>query len=281
MKRAEYDAVEAVNATTLKRLLIDGPAACLEPARPTPAMDKGRALHCCVLEPDKWTHEWTYYDGVRRGKKWEAYREEHANQEFLAPAEYRHIEWLSRRVLAHPIAGKMLRDLHRAGLVDRPTGTEITLQWEHRATGLQIKSRLDFVAPDFWGDLKTSSAAPATYDPMTLESEASRQFVNDCWRREYPVQLALYADGLAECGYGAPPCKLIAVQTTEPHMVAVLRVPEEWLDIGRQRYEQALAIYAECLERDQWPAIAENKELDMWTPSWVVPEQELDLAEAS
>jgi hypothetical protein len=253
----EYRKIRAVNFSTLKAMA-DSPRAyryaVQMPREDTPAMLMGRAVHCAVLEPDRFDDAFAIYTGARRaGKDWIAFKDEHAGLDILKPAE---------RVTAMCIRDAV-RDEPRAMRYLETGRAEIVLQWTSQHT--QLKARLDWISGDgVLVELKTTR----TIDP--------RRFFADATRRYYHAQLAWYNWGAGVCGNTITAVKMIVAQNQPPYDVAVWNAPDAVLARGEDEYLSWLDRLWECRERDEWPGVQEE-ETDFELPAWADSDDELTL----
>jgi hypothetical protein len=176
------------------------------------AMRLGRAIHCAVLEPAKFEARYASYAGTRRGKAWEAWRDSHPDVESLTAAERTIVEMCAERVRGHTEAAKLLSG-GRA---------EETIVWTDEPTGTKCKGRLDYITPAYFVDLKT------TRDLGKFERADAASYL-------YHGQSAWYRDGgIAACALSADAeSYIVAVETSEPHDVAVFRVAGMALAAGQ------------------------------------------------
>jgi exodeoxyribonuclease VIII len=91
----------------------------------------------------------------------------------------------------------------------------------------------------------------------------------------YHVQAAMYAGGFeAITGDPLRGFLFITAEKVRPYAVAVYRLGEDALEVGRRLYRSALRTWADCLERDTWPAYSDRIE-SITLPAWAFT----DLAE--
>lgn len=150
-------------------------------------------------------------------------------------------------VMAHPTAGK----LFAAG----SGNAELSAYWQDPETGLTCRCR-----PDWWRmdrvvvDLKTAEdASPAGFEKSVLNYR-------------YHVQAAFYLDGarnaipatVSDLPYDVATYPehfiFVVVEKTAPHAVAVYRLDDDAIEIGRREYQRDLARAAECARTGVWPA---------------------------
>lgn len=133
------------------------------------------------------------------------------------------------------------------GLLDGAK-TEVSIFFKHKPTGLKVRVRPDILKVDpkhgiFLTDLKTARDASAY------------GFSRQVGELLYHVSLALYHDAILEA-YGEYPkvSSFLPVEKAPPYACALYPMEENTLLDGRARYESALEILAECLNRDVWPS---------------------------
>lgn len=197
----------------------------------TPAFKLGRATHRLALEgilP-------VIYDGRRAGKEWEAFAagQQCPMEDILNVRESEQVCAIAGAVRRHPEAVRLLR-----GTIEQK------LQWQ--LGGRDCQGTPDVVAHGHIADLKTCRDA----HPDRLMWQALRL--------NYHAQLAWYREGVRLSGAGTPSeAYIVAVESTPPHPVVVLRVTEPMLERGarlcRLWFEQLLV----CEESGVWPGYSE------------------------
>ena len=243
MEFADYQKVDAVNASSLKTILSHSPRhylyALQHPKPATPAMLLGIATHTAVLEPDRFQAEYIRKpDGLKfttsDGKAW---RDEQigAGLLILDGDDYDQILSMRKSLMQNP----RIRELLTA-----PGAVEKSIRWIDDATGLACKGRPDLVLDD--GTL---------IDLKTTRDVRPRQFTQAVMNFDYPLSMSFYADGLRKNGIDVRGVYLIAVETAAPYDCAPYRLPAEMLDYGRDRYGAGLAMIKTCRETDSWPGI--------------------------
>lgn len=274
LDRAQYDAVDRTNWSTLKHMA-KSPAhfafARRQAWKDTDPRKRGRATHLAVFEPELYRSGVIRWDGgPRRGKGWEAFQEEHAGKEILTEDAFDAVAATAEAVRADPVAAQFLVGGH----------AEVSVLWTHEAPDqgellpayrLGCKGRLDYV--------QTAELAPIV-DLKTTRDASPEGFGRESWFYRYDAQAALYVDGFLAATGQRRPYVMVAVEAEAPHVVAVYRVPANVLDGGREHYRQLLARVAECRAQDRWPGYCEDVrelELPRWATAWT---QDEDLSEA-
>jgi hypothetical protein len=133
---------------------------------------------------------------------------------------------------AHPIARNLVLGSKK----------EVSYFWRDEKTSLLCKCRPDIEREDdVWVDLKT------TRDASELSFSKSVQNFG------YYRQGAFYADGSAiATGIAKSLYVIIAVENTAPFSVAVYELDHEWIELGRERYREALRKLNDHQQNGTW-----------------------------
>lgn len=245
----KYEDIRAVRWSRLKEMRtspLQYKHACeREDTPPAAAMLVGLAAHAWLLEPDDFERLYICYPKQRRGKAWEAFREDHADKYILNDSEWKRALGTAMAVIQHPIASRYL-----SGGVQ-----EHTITWTDPETEIDCKARVDH-AGSHLVDVKTTGVI----QPERFYSHAARL--------GYHGQLAFYLDGLRANGFevDVEPI-LIAAQSEPPHDVVVYKMPPMVVNAGRRLYRQLLQRVAACRAAGEWPGIA-TEEQDLQLPEW-------------
>ena len=160
---------------------------------------------------------------TRRGNVWEAFQLAYPGQLTLTPGEWDRIRRAADTTLAHPVAGRMIREAREAGLVEVP---EI---FECPETGMRCKRKKD---GPFW-DLK-------------LTAELHR-FRNVAQGFHYAGQLGWY--------FPDRPPFIIATSDRDETDCAVFELDSiEWA-FGRKLAIEARRLVKQHTETDTWPGL--------------------------
>lgn len=248
----EYLDLDMVSNTLLKQLKVSPKQYRFRQKHPIKDRKNlmiGRGSHTSVLEPDRFPLDYVVYKGkVRRGKQWDEFAAINKGSTILKAEEYQQCLSIRDAVNHHPIARRYFKEGE----------SEITLFWKHETTGIWCKSRLDwFKADDYLLDLKTTKSI----QPWL--------FNRDCFNMGYHIQGAFYQDAFQAVNGQKLPYYIVAVETNAPHDVAVYAMPDEVLDEGRMAYGTLMHTLATCIEKDEWPGQAEEKELELQLPAWL------------
>jgi exodeoxyribonuclease VIII len=256
----EYRQLDYINQSSLKEIQRSPAhykAAKESPISPTTSMQFGSALHCFILEPSKFEKQFAVAPvGIsdRRTKAWKDF-EKDANGRAIVS----HDDYLGFVRVKDQIANDhSLHYLLGEGL------PEATVVWDDRGSGLRCKARLDFITPNnIIVDVKTSKDA------------RQFSFARSMYDYGYHFQAAFYIDALCTVSgihRGAVQFKFIVIENTAPFSIALYRLDEKSIELGRAQYQQALQTLAKCREMNSWPGYT-VKETEISLPKFVFGEE--------
>lgn len=229
--------MEAVRFSTLKYMQ-RSPAhyreALLNPAKPSAAMSLGTLVHAHVLGSIR---DLAIWDGVRRGKEWEAFSAANADREIVTMREVMEAERIADSVRASNEAHELFRS---PGVVrEKQISWQIATRW--------CSGRPDAYCDQWVADLKTTAdASPA-------------KFQHHAVRMGYTAQLAWYMDGLKAAGIEAPErAFIVAVETKPPFVVQAYELTPDAIDLGRRTYRLWWERLRVCEDSDQWPGYVQG-----------------------
>ena len=269
MQREEYEAVDAVNWSTLKHLGKSGEhylhALRAGGGEDTDAKQRGRVTHLAVFEPERFSRDVIVYPKTRSGKDWDAFETKHAGKEIVASRMFDAATKIANAARTHPMAAGYLA----GGL------PEHTLQWKYKSPpiahleGFEIdcKGRVDFIAN-----------VGAIVDLKSTKDASPTGFAREVLRYEHHAAAAFYVDGHEAMTGQRLPFVFVAVEASAPYVVQVYRVPDDVLELGRERYTALLAQLNVCRKDARWPGYAEH-EMDLALPRWAYPADDDDVDE--
>lgn len=253
-----YDAIDAVNWSSLVHLATSAKLLDWRRTHPrdeTAALRVGLAIHCAILEPDRFHTAYipkpdlgdgrTKAGKIRRAE-WNASRDQSAV--VLDADEYELVTRCAESARSHPA----VRDMLRGGRAEE------IIEWIDEETGLACKGRVDYLTPTLVVDLKSTRA------------ETVDGFAREVAGRLYHGQLAFYLDGAIAArrvSADAAQASVIGIQTVEPFDVIPARLGSEWLERGRSLYRGLLRRYADCQAAGWWPGLAPGV-VDLRVPPW-------------
>lgn len=268
LTRAEYDAVDRVNFSSLKHIA-RSPAHYRHRLEhrdegDTDARRLGRATHMAILEPERFGTEWVQWDGGRRaGKLWDEFVSIYGEENILTPAQWDRCEAMGAAVRSDPVAMRYLSE----------GAAEQTILWRASSPDLgatkgyeiDCKGRVDWLGP-------------AIVDLKTCRDGSPEGFGRAAWALKMIAQAAFYVDGVEAVTAKRLPYVLIAVESEAPHVVTVCTVPERYLGAGREEYRGWLDRLALCRRENRWPGYVTG-ETELLLPKWAGFDNENDLSD--
>lgn len=297
----DYDAIDAVNFSTLKYLAESARLYHHRLHNPKPSTVgqlKGTASHTAVFEPHKLMTEYALFDaravlagyavfegGERRGStEWKKFEAANPGKKLIRRSEFdqalsdrRGSKLWKEFERLHP--GKKLikqdefdqalriRDAVRADAASmfhlRKGTAESTLVWTDKRTGILCKARVDWIShEDVIVDLKGTKNA------------GQWSFGAECHKQLYHAQSAFYADGYETIfPMTNTRSKLLAVEYNEPHDLCLYNLDDETIGIGRDAYHGWLDTLIECRKAGAWPGRSNGVEVTLRLPAYAMPDE--------
>lgn len=205
------------------------------------AFDLGTAFHMALLEPEWFASTYAvapdfgdlrFKENKAKREKW---RSENEGKKALDADHDRHIRGMIASVRAHRLASKILSD----GI------PEVTVRWRDEETGLECKTRTDYLVKrlEMAADLKT--AEDATF-------EGFRRAVA---RYRYHVTDALYRKGFGAIGAPVRHYVFVVVEKKPPYDVATYALDEAAIAMGHDHALRDMKALAEAVRIDEWPGL--------------------------
>lgn len=208
--RSAYDNLPGLNWSKLKRGIGKTAAHIAAPSGPDKAAYKfGRAFHHAVFQPDMF-YKWEIVPGKTTTKPDAITESERDDIEAMAAAAYK---------------------LHQGRL----SHIECALTWER--DGQPCKAMIDAVWTDDYGNARL-------LDLKSTQNAEPQAFKGEVFKFRYHGQLAWYLDGLAANGIEVAGPSLLPVEKAAPYAAGLYGL-DEWMDLGRQLYNEALSVLAE------------------------------------
>lgn len=209
----------------------------------------GSAVHDAVLEPDTFHDRYVVKPEINRRTKegkasYEKFVKESYGKDILSQDELDTIREMKAKVLAHPTASKMLH-----GSLKEMSG------WFDDGMTL-CKFRADVYKPGtFIADLKTTQdASPSAFRKSVAQYS-------------YDKQAAFYQKGLELITGQSLPFYFIAVEKTPPYGIAVYKIDEASLEVGRELVKRDLQKYVRALMFGDEKGYPEGTQ-DLSLPAW-------------
>jgi hypothetical protein len=260
MPAEEYHRIDACNNSSLSTLLKYSPMHVryerMHPKAPTPAMTIGTALHTWALEPEKFDSIYIAADqccgitgkGTRctsQGRilasSGEWFCGTHGKK--IVPADAGKIVLAQSKIdqIKH-MGDAIMRNRAAAGLLKSEGQNEVVGIFDHPA-GVRCKLRTDCLRVVEW-----SAAA----DIKTTECASPSEFERTIAEYGYYRQAAFYQDGLRALGVEVKHFAFIVVEKTAPYGVAVYRMMDDAIELGRDELNPMLATWRRCVETGVW-----------------------------
>jgi exodeoxyribonuclease VIII len=260
LSNEQYHSIEGISKSGLD-LIARSPAhfANRESKESTRAMEIGSAIHCAILENEKYGNEYITVDCLARTSAiYKSACKDRDPAKVLTQGEGDKIAGMFNSVMRNHTAADLL--------FMNPGDNELSVFAEDPETGVLVKCRFDrLLLGGIAVDLKkTQDARP---DPFSRAIENYR----------YHVQAAFYMDVYKwATGDELHAFKFVAVEESAPHGVRVYTLDDESIMVGRALYRDALNTYAYCKNAGTWPCYPQEDEV-IGIPSWAISRFEDDL----
>lgn len=171
---------------------------------------------------------------------------------YVTEAQYEHAVAAEKAVWADPDAKRLLT---AAG------EPELTAYAMDEPTGLWRRCRFDYMRDDNLGvDIKTARSA------------SPKEFAKACHDLGYYLSAAYYGAIAADLGRELTDYAFLVVEVAPPYHVAVYRLDEDAMDLGRRRFREGLERYRDCLASDIWPGYTMPADHTISLPGWAYKE---------
>lgn len=237
-------ATEPVRFSTLKLMALSPAHYRAAVQKQTYSKERGSALHALVLGGPGVI---AYPGKVRRGKEYDEFVKANPGAIILTKSDWERAVGMAEAVTTHRFAMEVLQGEH-----------EREIDWTF--LGRACQSHVDVFTTDYVTELK--SAASSNPDRFAWQS----------LRYQYNAQLAFYQEALVQSGLAVPrEAFVVAVESSAPYVVTVMRATERALDHGRRSCRLWMERLLGCEAANEWPGYVGNiVDLD-------VPEDEPEL----
>ncbi len=225
----------------------------------TPAMKMGTALHCAILEPEKFEASYLLMPDVRV-KTLKAYKDavkENPEMEILNGSDAKNLQGMINAVMGNDAARELL---------ELDGWNEISGFHTDAESGVNLRHRFDKLSKCGVGvDLKKT---------QSVHIDDIAKTINDY---RYDMQDSLYSDAYKEItGLEIKAFYFIFVEEKYPHQVAVVYLDDVSKQVGRDRYKELIVDY--CFYVDNKKAINNNSQISMISlPEYVLRQYENEL----
>lgn len=226
-----------------------------EPREATKAMEFGTAVHCAVLEPDRFEAEYIVAPKFdRRTKAGKAAAEDFEAQNkgrlWLPRDEYDACRRVRDSVRSHPVVGLLLDS----------GAAEQSMFWTDPDTGIECKCRPDWLTGD----------GAVVLDVKTTEDARQEAFARSIVNYRYFVQAPFYIDGVGMATGAVPDLFVfIAVEKSPPYPTAMYFADQQMIEHGRAEYSRNLSTIKASRESGLWLGYPEEL-MPISMPRWAV-----------
>jgi hypothetical protein len=246
MPADEYHASEALSSSGAKKLLTPSCPAIFDYERThgqgrKREFDFGTAAHTLLLGSGPQPHVIDAENYLTKAAKAERDAAYDRGDVPLLPHEFDAVQNMVAQARQHPRVAELLS-------VGR---SEVSLFWADEATGVPCRARPDWLREDAIVDYKTSPSASPSSIPKSVADFG------------YHLQAAFYLAGAVELGLLPPeaPFYFIFQSKTPPHLIKVVELDEQALEIGRDKVAMALEVFRDCTEAGVWPDFGDDIEV--------------------
>lgn len=258
---AEYHAHPALSSTGLRILASKTPAHyrwAMDHPEHKAAYDLGTAAHSLVLEDDTSNVDVLDFDDWRTKAAREARDESYADGRVpLLAKDWALVVAMRDAVAAHPVARLALTGGH----AERSVITEHT-------TGTMLRVRPDKHLPD-------SPIGPLIVDLKSTVNADPRHFGRTAADFGYHQSDALYRDVLKTVTGEDHKFLFVLLEKTAPHLVSVVELDDDAVDLGRRLNERAIHTWMRCDAAGEWPGYPTTDPVGL--PAWAAMTMEESL----
>jgi exodeoxyribonuclease VIII len=213
-----------------------------DPMPPTPQMSFGSALHCWILEPERFDEAYAIAPNVdRRTKQGKA---DYAS--FLEDVGVREVITQADKNVINLVSNAFKNDPNANGLLNSATSCE--LKHERKIDGLPFVGVADMLTSVWCADLKTTQDA----SPVAFQKTIANF--------QYHIQAAAY-----QILFDVDRFYWIAVETKAPFNVAVYSPSQRSLDKGREALLEGIRNFKNW---DGTPQGYSNTVIELDLPGW-------------
>lgn len=252
----DYFAAHALSASGSKRLLAPSCPALFKHERdngqePRAEFDFGHAAHAMVLGIGAPVHVIDAPDWRTKGAKADADVMRTYGFTPLLRKDFRAIRRMAAIQRRDPIAGPLFA---------REGDAELSVFWRDDNHGIDLKARIDW--------LTTIGTRVAVVDYKTTAGDLDDDsLARTITKYRYHWQAAHYLDAVAAMGEPDAAFLFVFQQKAAPHLVRVIQLDERFLTAGRERIDEARALYAKCTAEDYWPGYSNDIDT-IYAPRW-------------
>lgn len=265
---ADYFAIDAIHSSTLKAAAKS--AAHLkhyedEEFEMSEALIIGSALHCAILEPDRFAMEYAAAPKcdlrTTAGKSIMAeFLMDNIGKTVIKAEQMQDIERMKDSIMAHPAASE---------IINLPGQNELTMLRRDEATGLLFVIRIDKYM--LFRDKLT------IVDIKTTKNGSPEGFPREAANYGYDIQGGFYSD-VASAVEQQNIEQVIFITVEKKSFITTVYVLENLdLRVGKQKYKSALELLIECRKTGKYPGYSDSilpLSLPVWASEPLIEEEE-------
>ena len=229
------------------------------PSKETPATKLGIAVHCAILEPERFEIEYIEAPAVdKRTKDGKALWSEleQSGKIVLSSEEYTKVTEMASAIRRHELASKLV-----SGGV-----SEQSVYWYQEVSSLDVPPILCKSRPDYIKPLKKGYII---VDIKTTQDACISEFQRKAYYKWfYHLQAAHYVRGFESVtSEKVVAFMYIAIESEPPYAISVFKAGEDYLKAGSEKTQELYELYANCVASGNWPSYpSEIQELRL--PKW-------------
>lgn len=203
---------------------------------PTAAMAFGSLVDCLILTPDDYSFKFAILPECDRRTKagkeiFENFCQENKGRSFVSKSDDELAKFLAKKTFDNAKAKELL---------SRVVRTQDRMQWIHKPTGLPVVAYKDMTGDSFIGDLKTANdGSPNKYSRSAIDLG-------------YPIQAGCYLNGEKTLLGKYPDFFHLVVETVAPYNVSVYKMTNEFIEYGKNIFDDLMQQVKFCAENDLW-----------------------------
>lgn len=221
---------------------------------PTDSMKLGTALHEKLLTPSVYEQKYAIVPEsikVRRGKEWDAFKEEHEGMEYIRLADFQKVSAMASALENN----EAVKDVFKNTPLE---AREVVLTSE--LYGVDVKSKVDMIA----------DGGKLLIDIKTASDASPSAFVRQAADLSYDVQAAFYLLNAEKNGIKAEKFAFYVVETEFPYTTGIYTFDKDSLFVraGALEVARRLKKYKEVVEAETDPLGDGWEESNLSLPAW-------------
>lgn len=204
----------------------------------TQPMEFGTALHCMILEPEKFEKEYSILPQdidrrTRDGKATHAkFVEELNGRIILSFSDYDKLTKIKDSYKENKKAVELIETSRK----------EVSILWDF--DGVELKSRIDGL------NLEKGYAI----DLKTTQDASLYSFTSSATKFRYDVQASFYTEAVKYLTGEKFDFYFLAVEKDPPYLNAIYIASPFMIQFGQTKWKKDLDLYRKCLKEDRWPS---------------------------